>query len=58
MSKTTKVITAITGKGSAQKKISSVMGAGGRGGYDETLEGDALRAAIINVVQKLMDENL
>jgi curli biogenesis system outer membrane secretion channel CsgG len=55
---TTKVVAAITGKGTAQKKISSFMGAGGKGGYDETLEGEALRAAIIDVVQQLIDKNI
>lgn len=52
------VLTAVTGKGAASKKISSVMGAGGRGGYDETLEGEALRAAIIDVVQRLMKKKI
>lgn len=50
---TTQVIGAFTGRGLARKTTSTLMGTGGRAGYDETLEGDALRAAIIDVVNQM-----
>lgn len=50
---TTRIIGAYTGRGLVSKTTSSIMGAGGRAGYDETLEGDALRAAIVHVVQQI-----
>ncbi len=48
------VVTAETGEGKAVKSYSSFMGIGSTGGYDEALEGDALKAAIMNVVEKIV----
>ncbi|OIO74832.1 MAG: hypothetical protein AUJ85_04665 [Elusimicrobia bacterium CG1_02_37_114] len=45
-----------TGKGTVTKKVSTVIGLGGRSGYDETLEGDALRAAIVKFVNNIIDQ--
>lgn len=45
-----------TGKGSATKKVSTVIGMGGRSGYDETLEGEALRAAIVKFVNNIIEQ--
>ena len=45
-----------TGKGMAVKKVSTVLGLGGRAGYDETLAGEALRAAIVKFVRNIMEQ--
>ncbi|MFB0515665.1 MAG: CsgG/HfaB family protein, partial [Candidatus Neomarinimicrobiota bacterium] len=56
---TTEIIGAYTGRGLVSKTTSSFMGAGGRAGYDEILEGEALRAAIIDVVRQIAgDEDI
>ena len=51
---TGKIIWTEAGKGQAIKKVSTVVGLGGRAGYDETLEGDALRAAIVKFVKNII----
>lgn len=43
---TGKVLHADSGKGSAQLKTGEILGFGSKAGYEETLEGDALRAAL------------
>ena len=48
------VTMAETGEGQAAKTYSSFLGIGSAGGYDETLEGDALKAAVIDVVDKIV----
>ncbi len=44
------VILADSGKGRAKSKKASFLGMGTKGGYDETLEGEALRAALVQFV--------
>lgn len=51
-----KVLWTDSGKGVATKKVSTVVGLGGRAGYDETLEGEALRAAIVKFVNNIIAE--
>ncbi len=48
------VVLAQTGEGKAEKSYSSFLGIGSTGGYDEALEGDALNAAIQDVVDKIV----
>jgi len=43
------------GRGVATKKISSAFGMGGTGGYDETLAGECLRAAISDAVRRQIE---
>lgn len=53
------VITAQSATGTASKTFSKVLGVGESGGYDESLEGNALRAAVRKIVEPLvqvMDE--
>ncbi|MBI4351252.1 MAG: hypothetical protein HY550_07425 [Elusimicrobia bacterium] len=45
------VILADSGKGRAKSKKASFLGMGTKGGYDETLEGEALRAALVQFVE-------
>ncbi len=45
------VILADSGKGLAKSSKGSFLGMGTKGGYDETLEGEALRAALVQFVQ-------
>lgn len=44
------VILADSGKGTAKTTKASFLGMGTKGGYDETLEGEALRAALVQFV--------
>ncbi|MEI7481459.1 MAG: CsgG/HfaB family protein [Elusimicrobiota bacterium] len=44
------VLMADSGKGQAKSKKGSFLGMGTKGGYDETIEGEALRAAIVQFV--------
>jgi curli biogenesis system outer membrane secretion channel CsgG len=50
------IILAAPGKGIAKKKWGSFLGMGTKGGYDETMEGDALRAAIVQFVDDIMNQ--
>ncbi len=50
------VILADSGKGQAKNKKGSFLGMGTRGGYDETLEGEALRAAIVKFVDNISNQ--
>ena len=43
-----------SGQGEATRKYTSFLGSGKAGGYDEALEGDAFRAAIIKVMDNLV----
>ncbi len=45
------VILADSGKGRAKSTKGSFLGMGTKGGYDETLEGEALRAALVQFVE-------
>jgi curli biogenesis system outer membrane secretion channel CsgG len=51
-----RIIWTDTGKGKAIKKVSTVLGLGGRAGYDETLAGEALRAAIVKFVNNIIEQ--
>jgi len=50
------VLYADSGKGQAKNKKGSFLGMGTKGGYDETLEGEALRAAIVKFVDNLSNQ--
>jgi len=50
------VILADSGKGQAKSKRKSFLGMGTKGGYDETLEGEALRAAIVKFVINISNQ--
>lgn len=52
---TAEIVYSAYGKGTAQKSIGSALGLGGTGGYDETLAGDCLRAAISEAVQRQVE---
>ena len=43
-----------SGEGIAKRTVGEVLGLGTRGGYDETLEGNALRSAISRFVDKIV----
>ncbi|MBP7795367.1 MAG: hypothetical protein KA059_01165 [Elusimicrobiales bacterium] len=47
------IILADSGKGEAKSSKGGVLGMGTKGGYDETLEGDALRAAVVKFVDNI-----
>lgn len=51
------IITAYTGKGLVNKTIRSFMGIGSRGRYDESLEGETLRASIVDVVKQIENDD-
>ncbi|MEW6041699.1 MAG: CsgG/HfaB family protein, partial [Elusimicrobiota bacterium] len=53
---TAQILLADSGKGVASSKTGSVLGLGTSGGYDETLEGDALRAAIVQLVDNIISQ--
>ena len=53
---TGQVILADSGKGITKRKWGSFLGMGTKGGYDETLEGDALRASIVQFVDNIMNQ--
>ncbi len=50
------VILADSGKGQAKSKKASFLGMGTKGSYDETLEGEALRAAIVKFVDNISNQ--
>ncbi len=43
-----------SGQGEATRKFTNILGSGKAGGYDEALEGDAFRAAIVQVMSNLV----
>lgn len=51
---TGQIIWAGSGKGKATRTYSNLLGSGSAGGYDETLEGDAFRAAVVSVMEDLV----
>lgn len=53
---TGQVVYADSGKGMAKSGKGSVLGLGTRGGYDETLEGKALRAAIVEFTDNIVSQ--
>lgn len=53
---TGQVLYADSGKGEARSGKGSVLGLGTRGGYDETLEGKALRAAIVQFTDNIVKQ--
>lgn len=53
---TGQVILADSGKGVTKSKKASFLGMGTKGGYDETLEGEALRAAIVKFVDNISNQ--
>lgn len=50
------VILADSGKGMAKSSKASFLGMGTKGGYDETLEGEALRAALVQFVANISSQ--
>ncbi len=48
------IVWAGSGKGEAIKSFRNILGSGKAGGYDETLEGEAFRAAIVKVINNLI----
>lgn len=53
---TGQVLYADSGKGVGKAGMRNVLGMGGRGGYDETLEGEALRAAIVQFTDNIVSQ--
>jgi len=53
---TGQVIFADSGTGIAKNAKGSVLGLGGRGGYDETIEGKALRQAIVQFTENIVSQ--
>ncbi|MBI4056690.1 MAG: hypothetical protein HY399_03985 [Elusimicrobia bacterium] len=53
---TGQVLLGDSGKGVSKKGWGSFLGMGTKGGYDETLEGDALRAAIVQFVDNIISQ--
>jgi len=52
--RTGEIILAETGKSVAEKKFSKVLGMGESGGYDESLEMDAFRAAVVKMTENII----
>lgn len=58
--RTGEIVLSKSGSGIAEKEFSKVLGMGESGGYDESLELDAFRAAVINVtanIVKVLDDS-
>lgn len=55
---TGRIIAAESGRGTAEDSTAKVLGVGSSAGYDETMAGSALRAAISKFVDKLIDQSL
>ena len=55
---TGRIIASESGRGVAENKSSQVLGVGSSAGYDESMAGNALRAAISKFVDKLIDQSL
>lgn len=53
---TGQILYADSGAGLARKHTGGFLGLGTRAGYDETLEGEALRAAIVKFVNNIVDQ--
>ncbi len=52
--RTGEVLLAESGAGMAQKEFSRVLGMGSSGGYDESLEADAFRAAVVQLMENIV----
>ncbi len=52
---TAQIVYSAYGKGVAEKVVESTLGLGGTGGYDETLAGESLRAAISEAVRRQIE---
>ncbi|MBU2574877.1 MAG: CsgG/HfaB family protein [Elusimicrobia bacterium] len=50
------VLMADSGKGRAKSRKASFLGMGTKGGYDETLEGEALRASIVQFAENISSQ--
>jgi len=48
------IIWAGSGKGEAMRSYTNILGTGTAGGYDEALEGDAFRAAVVSLMEHLV----
>jgi curli biogenesis system outer membrane secretion channel CsgG len=55
---TGRILASESGRGVVEVGTSQVMGVGSSAGYDETMAGNALRAAISKFVDKLIDQGL
>ena len=53
---TGQILLADSGKGVVRKKTSKFLGLGGKSKYDETLEGEALRAAIVKFTANIISQ--
>ena len=53
---TGQILLADSGQGVATSSKHGILGLGGRGGYDETIEGDALRAAVVKFVDNIVNQ--
>jgi curli biogenesis system outer membrane secretion channel CsgG len=53
---TGQILYADSGRGKATSATGSILGLGTSGGYDETLEGESLRAAIVQIVDNIMSQ--
>jgi len=53
---TGQILLADSGKGTAKSSKGSLLGLGTRGGYDETLEGEAMRAAVVQFVDNIVSQ--
>lgn len=53
---TGRVIFADSGKGIAEKSSGTFLGVGSKSGYDETLEGESLRAAIAKLTENMVSQ--
>ena len=52
--RTGEIILSETGRGTAEKDFEKVLGMGENGGYDESLEMDAFRKAVINLTENII----
>jgi curli biogenesis system outer membrane secretion channel CsgG len=52
--RTGEILLSESGKGSAEKEFDKVLGMGQDGGYDESLEMDAFRMAVINLTENII----
>lgn len=53
---TGEILYADSGKGESKKKTGQVLGLGTRSSYDETMEGEALRAAIVKFTKNIISQ--
>ena len=52
---TGQIVLSETGTGAASKEMKQVLGQGGSGSYDEALEQDAFRSAVVSLVDKVVN---